>query len=104
LNVPLIFYKKGSAINSSHMPTGWPNFTRDIQNLDIAPTLSAILGIPVPRESQGRFVEDALLFANQSTLSKHYYDLFIQKQLLAREFAIESEVLSYPTMFSVTCQ
>jgi hypothetical protein len=50
--------------------------------LDVAPSLSALLGIPVPRQATGVFIDEFMLLTNKSNLATHYEDLYHQKQTL----------------------
>jgi hypothetical protein len=60
-------------------------------NLDVAPTIASLLGIPVPRQasiilvsyfdiakSEGSIIDDAVVLLNQSNLLNHYRDIFLQ--------------------------
>ncbi|KNC52573.1 uncharacterized protein AMSG_12136 [Thecamonas trahens ATCC 50062] len=83
-NVPLIIYRKNS--NFASTPYSGPAFSGQIENTDLAPTVAAILGMPVPRQATGRFITDALVFASQPARTLHYYDLFVQKQRFVAAF------------------
>jgi hypothetical protein len=56
------------------------------ENVDLAPTVCAILGIPVPRQNEGKFIDDAMVFVNTSELQNVYYDLYRQKLSLVQAF------------------
>lgn len=53
---------------------------------DIAPTVCALLGIPIPRTSQGVYIDDVLLLANEPKLLVYYKDLFKQQQYFTRQY------------------
>ncbi|KAJ5070952.1 ectonucleotide pyrophosphatase/phosphodiesterase family member 5 [Anaeramoeba ignava] len=75
MNVPLVIYKKNSNFHSMNVPSGRPRFREKVSsdydgpeidmsnfpqfewpvvsNIDVAPTICALLGIPVPRTSPG---------------------------------------------------
>ena len=54
---------------------------------DLAPTLCALLGIAVPRQTNGQFVLDLLAMVQDNTLQlQHLRDLFYQKRALVSQF------------------
>lgn len=69
-SVPLILYKRNSNLNT--LESSLPRFRTSIKNTDIAPTISGILGIPVPRQSQGVFIPEAIPLFDQTSLLKHF--------------------------------
>lgn len=85
--VPLWIYKKGSGLNATRY-TGAHHSYDDgrVRLMDIAPTFCAILGIPVPRQTIGHFLPDAMRFFNQSTILDHWKDLFYQRRTFTRFF------------------
>eukprot|EP01114_Cavostelium_apophysatum_P007944 TRINITY_DN2016_c0_g1_i2.p1 TRINITY_DN2016_c0_g1~~TRINITY_DN2016_c0_g1_i2.p1 ORF type:complete len:1015 (-),score=212.19 TRINITY_DN2016_c0_g1_i2:78-3122(-) len=90
-SVPLVIYKKGSSFRDRTFggakfdPLATKN-NNTYTNLDIATTISAQLGLPVPRQNRGRFIDEAMYFVDNSTLRLHYIDLFIQKQVMVARF------------------
>ena len=94
VDVPLIAYRAGSQLSSlaSDHPlpplgvrrnTGW-------RTVDVAPTICALLGLPVPRESEGVPIEPLLTLANQPTRALGDKDLFVQRQRLLRALAAQT--------------
>jgi hypothetical protein len=89
LDVPYIIYQNNSFLGSSSSSSP-AHFGRAWTSLDGPTTISALLGLPIPRESQGVLLEDAFTtILNHSiqenftdTLLKHYRDLLRQKQQL----------------------
>jgi len=57
--VPLLIYRKGSALGSQSQDAATP-YEQCVagahSTVDVAPTVAALLGVPVPRHSQGDFV------------------------------------------------
>lgn len=107
--IPLIIYKKDSNFRNRSF-TG-PRFEEYMSseiphhevlqlynNTDLAPTVCAILGIPVPRQNQGHFIDDAMLFVNNPELKRVYYDLYMQKMELVQAF-IQTTAPSNPPQF-----
>ena len=85
--VPLLVYSNGSNIAglTSHLPPVPSSYSPS--TLDIATTVAALCGVPVPRQSQGMFLP-AVLSAFVELGSRawlHYFDLFMQKRALAVE-------------------
>lgn len=66
--VPLIVYKRGSKIRSKvgqtdKMYSNLGKFAQiSLRYADIAPTITALLNLPAPRQSLGTLIEEALLF------------------------------------------
>jgi hypothetical protein len=80
LEVPLFIYKRNSYLSQS-------NSTSDpLSNSDVSATISALLGLPVPRECNGKFIEDAMMLVPDNWTSHHYQDLFRQKQDYLQQF------------------
>lgn len=94
-DVPVIFYVKNSNL-ASRVPAA--TFLRpDVpprseaggayQNLDICATVSALLGIPSPRQSIGVFIEEIVeALVPDAYKLIHYYDLFRAKVSSFREY------------------
>ncbi|KAL0234956.1 hypothetical protein GEMRC1_001538 [Eukaryota sp. GEM-RC1] len=90
-HVPLAFYKKGSSFGNSTVD--WPKFS-DIRKSDrysledVAPSVAAILGLPIPRTSLGLVVDEVLEFITDEE-HRHlvYQDLFEQKKKFVTIFA-----------------
>lgn len=79
MEIPLIIYKKNSKLENLIPESGW-NSDRQLINLDISPSIAAVLGIPVPRQSFGHFIDEIIMFANKSNLGNHYQDLYRQRK------------------------
>ena len=63
----------------------YPEQTSFVPSTAIAPTVTALLGIPAPRQSLGFIVNEVLPLLNQSEVLLHLRDLRDQKaQLLSR--------------------
>jgi len=88
LKVPLIVYRKNSGFASSSY--SGPAFSEEIENTDLAPTVSALLGLPVPRQAQGKYITDTFIWgpmgSDPNSRALAYRDLFIQKQRLVAAF------------------
>ena len=57
--VPLIAYRRGSSLRDRapvETPEGDACRSGDISTIDLAPSIAGLLGVPVPRHSQGRFI------------------------------------------------
>lgn len=78
MKIPFIVYKKNSNLRV--------NQVSQITNLDVAPSLAALLGIPVPRHAEGVFVESILNLFDENSTEKHLQDLYKQKQYYVRNF------------------
>ena len=57
------------------------------KTVDIAPTIAAVLGLPVPRQSEGVPISPLLPLANQPLLGLTARDVFIQRRKLAAAVA-----------------
>lgn len=113
-HVPMLVYRKGSGMGSATMPAYLSDAQfplsstadeadgteadpdqpedasiRQLTSLDVGPTISALLGIPVPRSSFGEFVTDVLSLAPATTLNAAYHDMYVQKVRFARAYARE---------------
>lgn len=88
--VPVLFYKSGSGLAASTASYSGPYFSRSdgYSNLDVAATVTALMGLPAPRQSMGVFFEPVLaaLLPSAAVRLQHYQDLARQKQTLATEF------------------
>lgn len=87
LDAPLMIWKRDSGLASksfSHPSFRAPNTPK--QNVDVAPTVCAMLGVPVPRTSEGVFIDEALNFVPEDLLGAYYQDLFAQKRAFLLEF------------------
>jgi len=89
IQVPLIIYQKNSAfttttfssLTSSCSASNFPTARQDPYSMvDLAPTLAAMVGVAVPWQAEGQFIEDAIPFVNSSNLVLHFQDLFTQKR------------------------
>jgi hypothetical protein len=80
--VPLYVYAKDSnlGLGTPAVPTDARFRKAPLTLTDIAPTISALLGIPVPRSCQGVFIDDLMWMIPPSVQSLHYYDLYRQKK------------------------
>jgi hypothetical protein len=82
--VPLLIYRKGSRLGELNSATG---SEQQICNVDVAPTVAALLGAPVPGQSVGVFVKEvveAWLTIGEKVFM--YRDLLQQKIDLTQEF------------------
>eukprot|EP01004_Peranema_trichophorum_P002549 NODE_159_length_3414_cov_88.879064_g137_i0.p1 GENE.NODE_159_length_3414_cov_88.879064_g137_i0~~NODE_159_length_3414_cov_88.879064_g137_i0.p1 ORF type:complete len:1068 (-),score=227.12 NODE_159_length_3414_cov_88.879064_g137_i0:210-3356(-) len=96
-NIPVYFYLKNSSF-SRRRYTGLDGCPSDsnrrysLSMLDVAPTLAAILGVPVPRLSEGNYIDELLWLLEDtegqvsnpnsgSVLLAHLQDLFIQRRM-----------------------
>jgi len=115
LDVPLIFYAPNSNLGSStpswkfkaypnpdshtdleaRFRRQWPKLTNPfnplqtdyVPNTAVAPTITALLGIPAPRQSLGWIVNEALpLVESTGNADEILYDLYVQKRELFRVF------------------
>lgn len=103
-DVPIVFYNKAGIFDGNKQFDNTTNrFTQDTyprnianqtdyQNVDLCSTITALLGIPSPRQSIGIFIEDpihqALAAANiSSSQNLLYYDLFMAKLAAVRSYA-----------------
>eukprot|EP00727_Mastigamoeba_balamuthi_P014662 m51a1_g9821 hypothetical protein (2448) ;mRNA; f:1895526-1905660 len=94
MDVPVVVYKRGS--NFSGSTFAHPGFRNSmapeppvdprIQNVDVATTISALLGVPVPRQSEGVFIDEAMSLVDPQVLALYYKDLFVQKHALVSLF------------------
>jgi len=90
--VPLVFYKRDSYFSEQHFTTARKRLFRrneEFQNVDLATTVSALLGVPVPRQSLGRFIDEVMWLLPPDELEKTYFDLFRQKQTLVKHFLVQ---------------
>lgn len=112
--VPLVAYRPGSRlgvlgahgegaahaidVNSPRMGalyTPRPSGTRTgggWRTVDVAPTIAALLGLPVPRESEGVPIRPLLPLANQQLLHLSARDVFLQRQRLGTALAAKLSV------------
>jgi hypothetical protein len=89
-DAPLIIYHKGSGLGLklppvAPLPPYLPQFKRAASvngpiydSTDVAPTICALLGLPVPRTGQGRLIEEALMLLPPASWSLHLSDLLYQ--------------------------
>eukprot|EP00026_Physarum_polycephalum_P001772 Phypoly_transcript_01774.p1 GENE.Phypoly_transcript_01774~~Phypoly_transcript_01774.p1 ORF type:complete len:943 (+),score=86.23 Phypoly_transcript_01774:272-3100(+) len=95
MTVPLAIFKKNSYLADRSFDG--PRFSPQpknydlgedeyYSNMDLAPTICAILGIPVPRQSHGKFIDDAMLLVHNESLQLAYYDLYKQKQIFVQAY------------------
>ena len=87
--VPVIVFSNHSGLGlanvTSHLPPSPPSYA--VSTCDIATTVAALCGVPVPRESEGMFLP-AVLSAFLDVGPRawlHYFDLLIQKRALVKE-------------------
>ena len=97
VDVPLIAYRAGSQIGADHAhelttPPLGVRRTDGWRTIDVAPTISALLGLPVPRQSEGVPITPLLPLANQPKLSHVHADVFIARQRLALALATKLSV------------
>jgi hypothetical protein len=89
--VPLFIFKNNSNLRSVGLNSTdrfYPHSqTTGFSNQDVAATLTAILGLPAPRQSYGRFVDDVLRFVPEEQVDAAYVDLYKQKYQLTVAFA-----------------
>ncbi|KAL0226569.1 hypothetical protein P9112_013893 [Eukaryota sp. TZLM1-RC] len=86
--VPIAIYKKNSgfAANPHTGPNSRAVRNRDDYSLeDIAPTVNALLGLPIPRGSVGMIIDEALDLLPDSSIA--YRDLYEQKKHFVKLFA-----------------
>lgn len=85
--VPFIVFSNHSGIANatSHFPPTPPSYR--VSTCDIATTIAALCGVPVPRQSEGMFLPAVLSpfvdIGHRAWL--HYFDLFMQKRALVME-------------------
>jgi hypothetical protein len=112
-DVPLIIYSKGSKLESmaASSPSTHPKFAREAglngplyDNTDIAPTICALLGLPVPRTGQGRLIEEALHLLPKDRLQLHLNDLLYQLTAVFSQWkvAVEADMNVPPLPSKVT--
>lgn len=68
-------------IHCRSLCTGIPHSGQTIQQIDVAPTLALLLGLPIPRSSIGAVALDAL---NGFSVEKRLHLAFINAQQLMR--------------------
>ena len=90
--VPLIAYAPGSNLGlraaSAQRFSAAPRFDASpLRTSDLAPTLSALLGIPAPRQSEGVPIDDLMPLANRHALGLTYRDVYVQQQRLVASLA-----------------
>jgi hypothetical protein len=109
-DVPLIIYNKGSRLGlqlppHAPLPPSLPQFSRApgfngpmYDNTDVAPTICALLGLPVPRTSKGRLIEEALLLLPAANRTLHLSDLLYQQIAVYTQWkaAVESDMILPP--------
>lgn len=105
-SVPLIVYSPDSNFATSSFSAG-PPFAGALENIDLAPTVAALLGLPVPRQAHGRFITDILALmatSDPDIVRTHYLDLYLQKVRLVKAFiaAASSTAKSPPGFDDVT--
>lgn len=87
LDVPAVFYRSGSGLRQPTNAWLEANDDASIDNLDIAPTVCALLGVNVPGQNHGRFVEPVLrTLVPEVFVAAHSADLFAQKHALFSKF------------------
>ena len=96
VDVPLIAYRAGSqlglgAANIKTPPLGVRR-TDGWRTVDVAPTIAALLGVPVPRQSEGVPIAPLLPLANQAALERTHQDVFHERQRLAASLASTLDV------------
>jgi hypothetical protein len=80
--VPLIVYTKDSQLAS--MKNSLPVYST-FDTVDIATTIAALLGVPVPRQSEGSFISPLIsALVPASKWYRLYFDLYKQKQSLVK--------------------
>jgi hypothetical protein len=80
--VPLIVYAKDSQLAS--MKNSLPVYST-FDTVDIATTITALLGVPVPRQSEGSFISPLIsALVPASKWYRLYFDLYKQKQSLVK--------------------
>lgn len=109
IEVPLVIFKKNSYLANrtftgarfKPVPTNY-DFDEDSEayytNFDVSPTVCAMLGIPVPRQNHGKFIDDVMVLVNESALQQTYYDLYKQKEAFVEAFITTSQVTSPPKL------
>jgi len=105
--LPLIFYSPnsnlgfstGAAPDGSRFPVldgddlvdnPYEAQTQEISSTSVAPTITAILGIPAPRQAVGLLINDALPLLDPTTASEVMRDHFEQKKQLLLAFLAQS--------------
>ncbi|CAF1220543.1 unnamed protein product, partial [Didymodactylos carnosus] len=79
--VPCIVYAKDSQLASVN--NSLPVYST-FDTVDIATSITALLGVPVPRQSEGSFISPLIsALVSPSKWARLYFDLFKQKQALA---------------------
>lgn len=94
--IPFIVYKKGSGISSwnPEKDAQRPSIAGGLGGAqpptieDVAPSIAALLDLPVPRQSTGRILPIVHRLTGKKE-RKNYQDLFEQRQLLVNAFAIQ---------------
>lgn len=111
-DLPLIFYSPNSGLSftTGAMPDGsrfpvkdhdalvdnpYERQTQEIKSTYVAPTITALLGIPAPRQAVGLLVNDALPLLNSSSVTTVAQDHFEQKKQLLMAFMAQSGARSH---------
>ena len=114
--VPIVVFSNQSGISSRpaaafSLPPVPASYTPS--TVDLATTIAALLGIPVPRESEGMFFPHVLapfVASNPRRAFAHYVDLFRQKRAFVMEVAdvlgqtqlLDTDVFSAASLASLT--
>lgn len=79
VEVPLFVYKN----NWDDVPT--PAADLVVDSINVAPTVSMILGIPTPRHNQGKFIDElSTLVPSNANLLRNWEDLLVQSTVFAK--------------------
>jgi hypothetical protein len=80
LRTPLFVYKKNSSCGAITVEND------PITCLDVGTTVSGLLGVPVSRQSEGKFINSLVPMMSQQYLLTYYRDLYLQKQIYIKNF------------------
>jgi hypothetical protein len=88
--VPVIFYHNTPGVIAASAPVAFPATAGPrygvYENTDFAATVTALLGIPAPRQTTGIFMEEMVrTLVPSAALQQHYYDLFRARYSLVQE-------------------
>lgn len=92
-HVPLLIYHRHSNMSAVSGPEmGFPRLgerLRFLRMADVAPTLAGLLGIPEPRESQGLFLADAMVYSGITDPAK-ILKIYRNKWAVYQDFLVET--------------
>jgi len=110
LRVPLIVYQRGSGLGNRTYVTDGPSLRSVTESqreaptqagmpvatlLDVAPTITALLGLPPPGCSQGVILPAAWQLLPPSTRLQHYQALLLQQRRLVHSIAVSQMPIEF---------